>query len=396
MPDRGSPALLRILPLGMAAALLLCLFPPLKARRQQQARGQAIIDSASDAIISIDSQQIILHANAAAARLFDDTPAGMRGMRLGHYILRDLRTLGGLGKHDGEPPFGDISQELRLTGRRATDYTLTGRRTDGAMFPLEGSLSAMQEDGHSVFTIIVRDISARQQMHEQLARSFSQLRELSSALQTIREEERKHIARELHDDLGQLLATLRVDLTLVRQHTETTPSLQALLHSMDGLLVTAITSLRRIASNLRPRALDEGGLYFALQKLRHDFLLRRAIHFDLLADEADLVLDDARSTAIYRIVQEALTNIARHAEASHITIALHRIDSTLAITIQDDGRGIAEHDMEKATALGLLGMRERVWGLSGSIHIGADSELGGTRIDISLPMHAEAASAAMQ
>lgn len=396
MPDRGSPTLLRILPLGMAAALLLCLFPPLKARRQRQARGQAIIDSASDAIISIDSGQFILHANAAAARLFDDTPAGMRGMRLGQYILRDLRTLGSLGQHEGDPPFGDISQELRLTGRRATDYTLTGRRSDGAMFPLEGSLSAMQEDGHSVFTIIVRDISARQQMHEQLARSFSQLRELSSALQSIREEERKHIARELHDDLGQLLATLRGDLTLVRQHSDTTGSLQALLQSMDGLLVTAITSLRRIASNLRPRALDEGGLYFALQKLRHDFLLRRAIHFDLLADEADLVLDDARSTAIYRIVQEALTNIARHAEASHITIALHRIDSSLAITIQDDGRGIAEHDLEKAAALGLLGMRERVWGLNGSIHIGTDKELGGTRIDISLPMHAAAAEAATQ
>ena len=396
MPDRGSPTLLRILPLGMAAALLLCLFPPLKARRQRQARGQAIIDSASDAIISIDSGQFILHANAAAARLFDDTPAGMRGRRLGQYILRDLRTLGNLGQHEGDPPFGDISQELRLTGRRATDYTLTGRRSDGAMFPLEGSLSAMQEDGHSVFTIIVRDISARQQMHAQLARSFSQLRELSSALQSIREEERKHIARELHDDLGQLLATLRGDLTLVRQHSDTTGSLQALLQSMDGLLVTAITSLRRIASNLRPRALDEGGLYFALQKLRHDFLMRRAIHFDLLADEADLVLDDARSTAIYRIVQEALTNIARHAEASHITIALHRIDSSLAITIQDDGRGIAEHDLEKAAALGLLGMRERVWGLNGSIHIGTDKELGGTRIDISLPMHAGEAEAATQ
>ncbi|MGK5036577.1 PAS domain-containing sensor histidine kinase [Janthinobacterium sp. LB3P118] len=396
MPDRGSSTLLRILPLCMAAALLLCLFPPLKARRQRQARGQAIIDSASDAIISIDSGQIILHANAAAARLFDDTPAGMRGRHLGHYILRDLRTLCSMSKHDGDPPFSDINQGLRLTGRRATDYTLTGRRSDGAMFPLEGSLSAMQEDGQSVFTVIVRDISARQQMHEQLARSFSQLRELSSALQSIREEERKHIARELHDDLGQLLATLRVDLTLVRQQTDTTPPLQTLLHSMDALLVTAITSLRRIASNLRPRALDEGGLYFALQKLRHDFLQRRAVHFDLLADEADLVLDDARSTAIYRIVQEALTNIARHAEANHITIALHRIDSSLAITVQDDGRGIAELDLEKATALGLLGMRERVWGLNGSIHIGADSNQGGTRIDISLPMQAEGATATMQ
>ena len=391
MPDRGNSGLLRILPWGMAAAIMLCLLPPLKAGRQRQARGQAIIDSASEAIISIDHRQRILRANGAAASLFGSTPAAMRGMHLGHFILRDLRSLG---SHEGEPPLIDISQELRLTGRRATDYTLTGRRSDGAMFPLEGSLSTMLENGQPVFTIIVRDITTRKQVHEQLARSFSQLRELSSALQAIREEERKHIARELHDDLGQLLATLRVDLTLVRQHADTTASLQSLLQSMDSLLVTAITSLRRIASNLRPRALDEGGLYFALQKLRHDFLARRAVHFELLADEADLVLDDARSTAIYRIVQEALTNIARHAEASHITIALHRIDSSLAITIQDDGRGIAEDDLAKATALGLLGMRERVWGLNGSIHIGADSELGGTRIEISLPMHAAAAETA--
>ncbi|MEG2034105.1 MAG: PAS domain S-box protein, partial [Janthinobacterium sp.] len=149
MPDRGNSGLLRILPLGMTAALLLLLFPPLKASRQRQARGQAIIDSASEAIISIDSRQVILHANAAAARLFDDTPARMRGMRLGHYILRDLRSLG---NHDSDAPFGDIGQELRLTGRRATDYTLTGRRSAGAMFPLEGSLSAMQEGGCTVYT----------------------------------------------------------------------------------------------------------------------------------------------------------------------------------------------------------------------------------------------------
>ncbi|MGK5027887.1 sensor histidine kinase [Janthinobacterium sp. RB2R34] len=241
---------------------------------------------------------------------------------------------------------------------------------------------------HAIDTVLVRDINARKQVHEQLARSFAQLRELSSALQTIREEERRHIARELHDDLGQLLATLRVNLTLARQHADMTAPLLGLLHKMDSLLVTAISSLRRIASNLRPRALDEGGLYFALQTLRHDFLLRQAVHFELMADEGDLVLDDERSTAIYRIVQEALTNIARHAEASHITIALHRIDSMLSITIQDDGKGITDRDLKKAASLGLLGMRERVWGLNGSIQIGADSELGGTRIDIMLPMPA--------
>ena len=334
-------------------------------------------------MLAIDSAQVIVHANAAAAVLFGSTPDAMRGMPLGHFILRDLRSL------DIEIPFLDIGQQLRLTGRRATDAALMGRRLDGAMFQVEGSLAAHTDHDGATDTVLIRDISARKQVHAQLARSFSQLRELSNALQTIREEERKHIARELHDDLGQLLATLRLDLTLVRQHADITTPLLGLLHEMDGLLVTAIGSLRRIAGNLRPCALDEGGLYFALQKLRHDFLLRHAVHFELLADEGELVLDDEHSTAIYRIVQEALTNIARHAQASHITIALHRIDFMMSITIQDDGKGITDRDLEKTMSLGLVGMRERVWGLNGSIQIGADSELGGTRIDIMLPMHAD-------
>ncbi|MBB5369787.1 MULTISPECIES: PAS domain-containing sensor histidine kinase [unclassified Janthinobacterium] len=388
MPTQGHSRLSRFLPLGLAASLAAMLYlhyqPP--SARQQKKRDQSIIDNASVAIISVDSRQIILHANRTAASLFGGTVQAMRGMPLGHFILRDLRNLD---SGEGDGPFSDIRQELRLAGRRATDYTLTGRRSDGALFPLEGSLSGIQEGELGVYTILVRDISARKQVHEQLARSFSQLRELSNALQTIREEERRHIARELHDDLGQLLATLRVDLTLAQQHADMTPALQKLLLRMDGLLVTAISSLRRIAGNLRPRALDEGGLYFALQKLRQDFLLRQVVHFDLLADEAELVLDDIRSTAVYRIVQEALTNIARHAEASHITIALHRIDSSLAITIQDDGKGIADRDLEKAASLGLLGMRERVWGLNGNIQIGADSDLAGTRIDILLPIYTE-------
>ncbi|OBV40614.1 PAS domain-containing sensor histidine kinase [Janthinobacterium psychrotolerans] len=376
MPGRAKTGLLRMLPLGMAAAATYYLWRPFKAGRQA-----APARPASEAMLAIDSEQAIMHANAAAATLFGSTPEAMRGMPLGHFILRDLRSL------DHDIAFLDLARQLRLSGRRATDATLIGRKMDGAMFPVEGSLTTHSEHDGAINTVLLRDISARKQVHEQLARSFAQLRELSSALQTIREEERKHIARELHDDLGQLLATLRVDLTLARQHADMTAPLLRLLHEMDGLLVTAISSLRRIASNLRPRALDEGGLYFALQTLRHDFLLRHAVHFELMADEGDLVLDDQHSTAIYRIVQEALTNIARHAEASHITIALHRIDSMLAITIQDDGKGITDRDLEKAASLGLLGMRERVWGLSGSIQIGADNELGGTRIDIMLPMH---------
>lgn len=204
------------------------------------------------------------------------------------------------------------------------------------------------------------------------------------ALENIREEERAHIARELHDDLGQLLATLRGDMTLLRQQPGASTAAAELMTGMDQRLLSAITSLRRIASNLRPHALDEGGLYFALQSLRNDFTERHGIACELTARESELVLNDRYSTAIFRIVQESLTNIARHARARHVRISLHRHASLLHIAIEDDGRGIAQADMEKPSSFGLLGMRERVWAIRGDIVITGSPK--GTRIEIHLPL----------
>ena len=342
-------------------------------------RSRGIIQHASDAIISTDGSQHILQANPSAATMFGTTVRAMEGAPLHHYIPRDQR-------NPGEPNashyFGATGIRLRMKGRRAGDYAVTGLKASGQHFPLEGSISSLNENGHQIYTIILRDITERKQVQEQLEQSYSQLRELSAALQTIREEERKHIARELHDDLGQLLATLRVDLALLQQQhgSDTARKLQA---GMDELLMSAITSLRRIASNLRPRALDEGGLYFALESLRHEFVARYGIACTLVGNEEDLILDDAYSTAIFRIAQEALTNITRHAQARNVVLSLYRSDSALQITIHDDGRGIAEKDMDKASSFGLIGMRERVWALHGDIAIMSD---GGTRIVIRLPL----------
>jgi signal transduction histidine kinase len=204
------------------------------------------------------------------------------------------------------------------------------------------------------------------------------------ALENIREEERAYIARELHDDLGQLLATLRVDMSLLMQQPTANQATRDLLAGMDQRLLSAITSLRRIASNLRPLALDEGGLYFALQSLRHDFEERHGVTCELDARENELILNDRYSTAIFRIVQESLTNIARHAHARHVRIALHRHSGLLHVTIDDDGRGIAQSDMEKPSSFGLLGMRERVWAIRGDIAITGSPR--GTRIEIHLPL----------
>lgn len=346
-------------------------------------RSRGIIQHASDAIIITDEHQHILQANPSAAAMFGTTVQSMEGVPLQQFIPRDQRHAGGT---SSTHYFGSTGIRLRMKGRRASDYAVTGMKANGQHFPLEGSISSLSENGHQIYTIILRDITERKQVQEQLEQSYSQLRELSAALQTIREEERKHIARELHDDLGQLLATLRVDLALLQQQSSGDPAARKLQAGMDDLLMSAITSLRRIASNLRPRALDEGGLYFALESLRQEFVSRYGICCRLHANEEDLILDDAYSTAIFRIAQEALTNITRHAEAQNVELSLRRSESSLQISIHDDGRGIAEHDMDKASSFGLIGMRERVWALHGDISILSD---GGTRIIIRLPLRSQ-------
>ena len=348
--------------------------PPAEVR---QVDGRRIVHSASDAILSIDDEAVIVFANPAAAHMFATSVANMRGSSLARFIQAPGR--------DSKLPLDYFPAGGGRAGRRATDYAVTGIRANGQLFPIEGSISSIEQDGRLVYTVILRDVSERHLVQQKLARSHDQLRQLSSALQTIREEERTHIARELHDDLGQLLASLRMDLTLLRQNNHLPEPSGRLLDGMESNLLTAITSLRRIATNLRPRALDEGGLYFALQGLRDEFVERHGIACVLLAEETELRLDDAASTAIFRIVQEALTNIARHAEATSVVLNLDRSDGELLVTIRDDGRGIRSEDMEKVASLGLIGMRERVWALHGEIAISAD-EPPGTRIDIAIPV----------
>ncbi len=337
-----------------------------------------IIHNASEAIISTDETQTIVLANPSAAAMFATGIGEMEGSHLSRFI-HPLPTAS-----SGATPayFGDAAGRA---GRRATDYAVTGTRANGDTFPLEGSVSTMVEGDETMHTIILRDVTERQQVQEALSRSHAQLRQLSAALQTVREEERAHIARELHDDLGQLLASLRMDLNLIQQEPASSDSAIGLMKGMEDNLLTAIQSLRRIATNLRPRALDEGGLFFALQGLRDEFVERHGVACALFADEAELRLDDAASTAIFRIVQEALTNIARHAQASSVIMYLYRIDGELLISIRDDGRGIQAADMEKAQSLGLIGMRERVWGLHGEMAVSSD-EPPGTRIEIILPL----------
>ncbi|OON63735.1 histidine kinase [Massilia sp. KIM] len=369
---------------GYCAGHLAAAMRRVRARRkgtptfdETRVNGRRILQNASDAILSIDEHNVILLANPAAAAMFATSVGAMQGSPLERYIQPPVPA--------ARTPLDYFPAGSGRAGRRATDYAVTGIRANGHLFPIEGSISSVRHDGQDIYTVILRDVSERHLVQQTLARSHDQLRQLSAALQTIREEERTHIARELHDDLGQLLASLRMDLTLLGRTVDLPEPGARLVLGMEANLLTAIASLRRIATNLRPRALDEGGLYFALQGLREDFVERHGIACTLLADESELRLDDAASTAVFRIVQEALTNVARHAQAANVLLNLYRSNDELLVTIRDDGRGIRDEDMDKAQSLGLVGMRERVWNMGGEIAISGD-EPPGTRIDIVLPV----------
>ncbi|HEY0489701.1 MAG TPA: PAS domain S-box protein, partial [Telluria sp.] len=192
-------------------------------------RSPGIIENASDAIISTDESQHIVLANPSAAAMFATTVADMQGSPLNRFINPDPLLLAG----GGTAPAVSAWFSAGRSGRRATDYAITGVRASGETFPLEGSVSTSTDSGDSLYTIILRDVTERQLVQEKLSRSHAQLRQLSAALQTIREEERTHIARELHDDLGQLLASLRMDLTLLQQQPGASSDALRLMKGME-------------------------------------------------------------------------------------------------------------------------------------------------------------------
>lgn len=340
-----------------------------------------VIETAIDGILTIDEFHKIILVNPSAAKIFGYSVDDLLGASIDHIIPirhRHVHT-----KHVDE--FGETGTTRRKMGSSFDDYYVTALHADGSEFPIEASISSLIEGEKKFFTVIFRDISERRQAKEKMAQYHAQLSQLSSALQSIREEERKHIARELHDDLGQLLAALRMDLSLLQRDISMTDKSRLTLGSMDQLLLTSINTLRRIASDLRPRALDEGGLFFALQSLQKDFTQRHGVECELIADEEQLILDDEKSTAIFRIVQESLTNVARHAKAIHVHIRFERNAEKLSLHIRDDGRGIEEGAMHKTRSFGLIGMRERVKVLQGEFEV--HSEVGkGTQIDITIPM----------
>ena len=224
----------------------------------------------------------------------------------------------------------------------------------------------------------------RKRVEEKLRGSREQLRNLAARLQTLPEEERIKIARELHDNLGQNLTVLKIDLSWLKQklHKNRTSLLEK-IDSMGKLIDVTIARLRKVTAELRPRILDELGLVAAIEWQSSEFQKRTGIKCKLTAQYVSLGKE--RSTAVFRIFQESLANVARHAHATIVNVSLQNEASSLVLTVKDNGRGIRDREISDRKSLGLLGMRERASILGGELNVCGTSKEG-TTLKVQIPL----------
>jgi len=226
----------------------------------------------------------------------------------------------------------------------------------------------------------------RSQAVEELEKSRQKFRNLSAHLQDLREAERKYIAAELHDELGGLFTAIKMELSLM---TSNTPGNQEKLRRAGESLVkladTGIETVRRISMELRPEILDHLGLISAIQWYMSEFQKRARIRCKCLLSKEDIQMNKNRTTAVFRILQEAMTNVARHSEATKVTVEVKKDEDTMTMKIEDNGKGINEEKINDPFSFGLLGMQERTLYLGGELKISGTPNKG-TRVMATIPI----------
>jgi PAS domain S-box-containing protein len=328
-----------------------------------------LLESAMDAIVSCDDSQRIVLYNRAAERTFGWSAEEALGQPLEMLIPSRYHRL--------------HSQQVRrfgatgTTSRRMGDNTvLYARRKNGDEFPIDASISQLGTPEGKVYTVILRDITERVRAREELAA-------FASESAGVREQEKARIARELHDELAQSLTAAKMDAIWLRDHVPGDAEAQSKIATMLSMMDACVAATRRIAADLRPLVLDDLGLVPALEWVVQNFTQRTGVRCDLLVDEA-LELEEPFATGIFRIVQESLQNVAKHAEATHVEVELTEQGDHLLLRVQDDGIGFRPSAPRKPQSLGLVGLRERALLMRGELRV--DSSPGaGTRVEARIP-----------
>lgn len=267
------------------------------------------------------------------------------------------------------------------------------RRPDGTEAWIQISASVQAVSAGFAFDGVITDLSAQKQAQAELTQSREELRRLTAHMETLKESERREVAREIHDDIGSTLAGLKANVAWLHKRIGDDSEAAARLLDMSGLIDGAVQSANRIISALRPGILDYG-IGAALDWQVTEFGNRMGIAASFKTNQEDVTMDLVQSTALFRVLQEALTNIAKHARASSVAVELFANGGSVNLEIRDDGIGLQEADKIKNTSFGLRGMLERVRALGGWLDI-SGSAGAGTTLMVSVP-HRDSAPATLR
>lgn len=256
----------------------------------------------------------------------------------------------------------------------------------GKIFPAEISAHLFDLNDRPAVLFIARDLSQREEAENKIKQASLQLRNLALHLQNIREEERALIAREIHDELGQILTFLKIQITLVGKKLNNDQ--QVLKDKIDSslkLIDDSVDAVQKLTSKLRPTLLDELGIAAAIEWQIQDFKERTGIDFEISLPKDEPELEKDKLTAIFRIFQEALTNVARHANATKIFVTMNEFKNNLILEIKDNGKGITQSQVNSPKSLGVLGMKERALVFGGAVII-KSSMKSGTTVRVEIPI----------
>jgi PAS domain S-box-containing protein len=354
-------------------------FRDVAERRQEQiatAEQAALLELTQDSVFVIDMDGMVLFWSRGAEAMLGYSKEQAAG-KIAHDLLRT----------EFLQPFTEIRSQLLHVGHWEGDLIKTTQ--DGRRVVVAGRWALQWgKRGQAPRVLVVNsDITERKRGEESLVLQKEQLRALAERLQWVREEDRKQVARDLHDQIGQILTAIKMDLTwMIRHLAESEVGVLARLEESIQSINDGVMAVRTICSGLRPGVLDDLGLAAAIEWQAGEFSSRNGIHCRVSVPPIDLHLDGDRATATFRIFQECLTNVVRHAQAKTVQVDLCQEDENILLVVKDDGIGFHESGVSNALgSLGLLGMKERAQFCGGAVHI-SSSPGNGTTVTVRVPV----------
>jgi PAS domain S-box-containing protein len=360
-----------------------------KVLRKAEQRFRSLLEVAPDSMVICRADGAITMVNSKTETLFRYSRQEL--------LARDIRVLIRDWRYEVAPSRDQDLDEVAVC-RAAANRELAAERRDGTIFPVEINLSPLQTEEGLLIINAIRDITERVRIEEQRRRAEDQLktlnlrlRALSANVQFAREEEGTRIAREIHDELGSSLTSLKWDLEVLDKILSEAdaqvqlPALRDKIRGMMNVTDATVNTVRRIASELRPTILDDLGLLEAVEWQAQQFQTRTGILCQCHCPLERASLNRQQSTAVFRILQEALTNILRHAQATAVEIVMEEVPGEFVLVIHDNGRGIRADEKSGPSSLGILGMQERAHLVGGQVEIAA-AQGKGTLVTVRVPL----------